>query len=157
MFRTFFAPRYLIFIATAALLGCSSGSDDAVVLVDVGSTPQVEQSISQDRKIPVIPQQSIATKAQPDQVICKGNGEEAPPLEGITGASYQVQPGPQADALWVRSTPSIAGKIIGCLKRGDTVEIVRVEQDWALVQLASGDGWVWKSFLLSPNAIPLQH
>lgn len=142
MFRTFSAQKAVIFILSAALVGCSANAKDAVVVVDARAVNQAPQSATQGER--ESPQPSPDTA---DQKTCEGQGEAGVMLEGIADGKHQVQPGPEAEALWVRSNASFEGSIVGCLQRGTTVTIARIEGDWALVQFAGSEGWAWAEML----------
>jgi uncharacterized protein YgiM (DUF1202 family) len=138
MFRTFLTRKATILILSAALMGCSAEAKDAVVVVDARAATQAPQSTAQEEKESPQPSQE-----DEGQKVCEGQGETGAMLGGLANGKHQVQPGPGAEALWVRSNASLDGSIIGCLERGAAVGIARVEGDWALVQFAGGEGWAW--------------
>lgn len=52
-----------------------------------------------------------------------------------------------AQTLHVRSGPGVEHPSIGLLHRGNTVEVVSIDGNWALVRHAGREGWVHASFV----------
>jgi murein DD-endopeptidase MepM/ murein hydrolase activator NlpD len=63
-------------------------------------------------------------------------------------------------SLYIRSTPSQEGEVLGELRKGDIVEVLRYGEEetiygitarWAFVRAAGAEGWVFSAFLKKPN------
>lgn len=62
-----------------------------------------------------------------------------------------------ADALRVRTGPGTSYQVAGSLKKGDTIEITKEENNWYEVSTSFGKGWVSKDYIQTSSSSSKAH
>lgn len=112
-----------------------------------------QQAINKSKQVPSSAKPSPSVVLSPDEPSPDNAPSKSPPplVVATNDATHFVT----ADSLRVRKLPSTDGGVLASLSRGDTVSILGVEGNWALVLLgADRRGWVNMRYLAKIGASP---